>query len=959
MINRSLITIFIVFGWGIASQAQYYVRGQDPASLRWKQINTENFRVIFPEDYAERAAYIADVLEFSYEPASASLGHRPRRVPVILHNQTVVPNGFVSWAPARIEMFTNPPPGDGVHNWHERLAIHEFRHVVQVDKMNQGITRALSFLFGQQATGAIFGIFIPLWLLEGDAVAIETALTHGGRGREPDFEQGLRAQWLQKGAFNVDKAMLGSYKDHVPNYYELGYQMVASARYSYGVDIWDKVFDHIARRPYTIFPLAFGLKKYTGHNVKGLYHHTVEILDSAWTAQKEKHSYTGYRQINAAQPLFTNYRSLTFLNDSTLLAAKTGLEDIPRVVSIDPDGEEERLFTPGFYNSEVFSIGGGLLGWSELRNDPRWGHRSWSEIHTYDLETGDKQRITRRTRFFSPAVSPDGSQIAVTEVTDLDKYALVVVDSHTGEEVLRAAAPRNAYLMQPQWHPGGHTIIAIAQDEAGKRIVAYDKQSGTYSDLFHAGHTDIARPRYIGDEQIVFTGAFSGIDHIYLLETASGEVFQLVSSRFGAIDAVLSPNGQWLAWSDYSADGYRAVQHKGGLPALKPLDAVEDHSVGFHNMLADQEGAVISESAVPRKEREVKRYHKGLNLFNIHSWGPIALNVDTREVNPGLSLLSQNALSTSIAELGYEYDINEELGKFFVRYSYLGLYPVIDITAESGLRRAFYRYEDKPDEWHPFLWRENSVDLGVSMPLRFRRGPVSYGLTPVVRPGIKKVARTGDSPDFFLENEVYTMAYRLTAFRQHRMVMRDMAPRFAQLIDLNYRHTPFGGTDMGSARGARMIFYFPGVIRHHSFRLSAAYQEQETGTPKEQSMNYLFPNLINYPRGISGRYDKRTYSFSADYSFPLAYPEWNIPSVLYIKRFTLNFFGDYARATRRITPEEGDPFTTDEDLYSLGADFMSDIHVLRSFSPMGLGLRTIYLPQEERFEFRLLFVFDI
>jgi len=103
--------------------AQYFVRGQDPASVRWQQIQTEHFRIIFPDDYVRKASYIADILEYSYEPASRTLGNKPRRVPVILHNQTVVSNGFVSWAPARLEMFSNPPPDNDPHNWLERLAV--------------------------------------------------------------------------------------------------------------------------------------------------------------------------------------------------------------------------------------------------------------------------------------------------------------------------------------------------------------------------------------------------------------------------------------------------------------------------------------------------------------------------------------------------------------------------------------------------------------------------------------------------------------------------------------------------------------------------------------------------------------------------------------------------------------------------------------------------------------------
>lgn len=957
--SRLILVIAFLLVAAVSSNAQYYVRGQDPANIRWKQIHTNHFHLIFPAEYTERAAYIADVLEYSYDAVGAGLEHRPRKVPVIIHNRTVVSNGFVSWAPARIELFTNPPPGNDVHNWHERLAIHEFRHVVQIDKLNQGITGVLAFLFGEHATGAMLGLFLPMWFLEGDAVATETALTYGGRGRQPHFEQGLRAQVMEQGIYSFDKAMLGSLKDHVPNHYELGYQLVASARTLYGREIWSKSLDNIARKPYTLYPKDIAVKRLTGLSIGGHYRKAFKSLDSAWTVQMQQHDYTSYTRFSHDNQLFTNYRSPTFLNDTSLLFLKTGLQDIPRVVMVNTDGRERTLFTPGFYNAEIFSVGGDIVAWAELRNDPRWEHRSWSEVHTYDIATGNKHRITQGTRYFSPAVSPNGRQIAVTEVSAVDEHALVILDASTGMDIMRLASPENAYLMHPAWHPGGRSLSAIVQDEDGKRIVVFDLTDGTHTALFDAGHTDISRPRYLASGLIAFNGAFSGIDNVYLLDEASGEVSQLITSRFGAVDATLSPDGQSLVWSDYNSMGYRAVMHKGGLPAAKPLRDVEDHSVAFHKILAAQENAVVSESVVPRVEREATRYRKGLNLFNIHSWGPFALNIDTREVNPGFSLFSQNALSTSVAQFGYEYDLNEELGKYFIRYSYMGLYPVLDITAETGRRRAFYLNQD--EERQPFPWRENSLNFGLSVPMQFRRGPYYFGLRPSVRPGITKVLSTDDSPDNFNENEVYTMAYRVWGYWQQRSVMRDIRPRWGQVVDINFRHTPFGGTDMGSVASARLINFLPGLARHHSLRITGAYHERVRGNPKENTINYIFPNLINYPRGITGRDDLKSLSFSADYAFPLAYPEWTIPSLLYIKRLSINLFTDYANATRRVIPDEDDldPYLVNENLWSLGVDLMSDVHVLRFFAPMNIGLRSSYLPGEERWDFRLLFVFDI
>ncbi len=939
--------------------AQYYVRGQDPSGIRWQQIETGHFRIIFPEDYAGRAHYVADILEYSYVPVSASLGHQPRKVPVILHNQTVVPNGFVSWAPARLEMFSNPPPGNDTHGWLERLAVHELRHVVQIDKLNQGVTGFFSRVFGEHATGVSLGLFMPLWLLEGDAVAVETALTHGGRGRQPSFEQGLRAQVLEKEVYPYDKAMLGSLKDHVPSHYELGYQLVASARAAYGADIWDKVITNIARRPYTLLTMSNGLRKHAGLSIDEHYDNTFQMLDSAWTAQAESHEYTPCQPVNRSKKLYTHYRPMAFLNDTTLVTLKTGMGDIPRVISLGLDGNEEVLFTPGFYNSEVFSRGGDIIAWSEIRVDPRWEHRSWSEIHTYDIATGIKRRVTRATRFFSPAVSPDGKKIAVTEVTARDEYSLVVIDAVTGETVYKYFTPRNAYLMHPQWHPGGNHLIVIAQDGSGKRLLSVEPEKEIVSTLFYSGHTDISRPRYLRPGKIVFNGAFSGVDNVYILDEAGGTVGRLISSRFGAADALFHEDGDLLVWSDYTAMGYRAVHHQGPWPEARPLEEVEDHSVAFYRTLADQEGVIVAERNIARHHHAVFDYKKGRHLFNFHSWGPFTINVDNMEASPGLSFFSQNALSTSVAAVGYAWDVNERLGEYYVNYSYAGRYPVLDIVAESGQRRSYYREQDDPDELKPFLWRESSLKLGISIPLRYRRGPLFFGITPSVRLGITRAGTVRDAPGFFVPHNVAPTEYRVLAYRQKRSVLRDIRPRWAQAIDLQYRHTPFAGSDMGSVFAGRITGLFPGIARHHSLRLSAAYQEHDRGEHKTGTIRYTFPTLINYPRGITGRVDERTYSFSADYAFPLAYPEWTIAPVIYLKRLHLNMFADYARATRRVTPEEGRPYLKEEDLFSAGVDLVGKVHFLRFFAPVDMGVRAIYLPDEGDMLFRLLFTFQI
>jgi len=97
--------------------SQFYEYGQDPASIRWKQINTGNFKLIFPEDYKSNAVKVSFLLEESYRKNASQLNYSPRKIPVVIHNQTAISNGFVGIAPRRMELFTYPDPRGFPGEW--------------------------------------------------------------------------------------------------------------------------------------------------------------------------------------------------------------------------------------------------------------------------------------------------------------------------------------------------------------------------------------------------------------------------------------------------------------------------------------------------------------------------------------------------------------------------------------------------------------------------------------------------------------------------------------------------------------------------------------------------------------------------------------------------------------------------------------------------------------------------
>src|SRR5690554_1589941 len=103
---KKLFPFLLVLIVGFSSYGQYYQTGQDPASIRWKQINTPSIQLIFPDYFEEQAKKLAGNLEAAYPYTSFTLKHNPKKIPVVLHTQTVQSNGLVAWAPKRAEFFT-------------------------------------------------------------------------------------------------------------------------------------------------------------------------------------------------------------------------------------------------------------------------------------------------------------------------------------------------------------------------------------------------------------------------------------------------------------------------------------------------------------------------------------------------------------------------------------------------------------------------------------------------------------------------------------------------------------------------------------------------------------------------------------------------------------------------------------------------------------------------------------
>jgi hypothetical protein len=934
--------LLVFFLWTtLSGHAQYYSSGQDPASITWQQINTANFKVIYPLGYERTANYVANVLEYARDLDTISLSANPKKIPVILHNRTAISNASVVWAPRRMEFYTIPPQDSYGQEWFQQLALHEYRHVIQMSKLNQGLTKVLTWLFGEQATAAVFGLYVPFWFIEGDAVAAETALSKTGRGRAPSFSMPLRAQVLEKGKYKYDKAVFGSYKDFVPNHYILGYHLVAQARKDYGIEIWDHTIDKVGKKPWMIVPFSEGGRDVSDLTKTKLYKSSMNQLMTGWEKQVADAAVVGVSPVPVPpKKQFTNYIRPFYTSGGTIIAEKKPLDDIARFVEIDREGNERIIFTPGYYYSGSLTYANGLMAWVERKYDLRWQNRNYAVIKIFDINTRKSRTLTSGTRYFAPSFSKDGKSLVAVEVTEKNQYNLVIVDVATGETVKRISTPENYFLTYPNWSEDGDKIVSIVIGDKGKSIALFDVGSDRVEYMTEFSYTDISKAVMRGN-QVLFVGSWSGIENLYVLDIQTRRISKLSSVPFGVTDPQFSSDGNLAICANYTSDGFEIAEVSLVSGNWLPVGRVQNRGIKLYETLAQQDGNILDPEKIPDTNYQTKKYSKLKNLFNIHSWAPLSINANNLDVNPGVSILSQNLLSSSFTTLGYEWNINEGTGKYYLNYSYQGWYPILDFQADWGRRKSFTH--DTAGHRQDFSWMETNFSTAVRAPFNLTSGKYSRLLQPSVEFTYQQLDMDDDALVSFKRTNFKTLNYRLYFSNFIKSVSQDMYPRWGQAIDLNVRSAPFQNDTLGSMFAVATRFYFPGIIRHHSFNIYAAYQKRFGDTRH-------YSTIVRYPRGFTNQFSDELASFFFNYKFPIFYPDFSLSSLAYLKRVKANLFFDYATGS----------YQGQHTIYrSTGIDLLVDLHIIRFLAPFELGCRLIYLPDYSDFKAEFLFSINI
>ncbi len=925
---------------------------------------------------------MANTLEHIRTPEAKSLGVEPRKISVILQNQTSNSNGFVSITPRRAEFFTMPSQNynlSGNLDWLDLLATHEYRHIVQFQHANRGFNKAFYYLFGANALATLSYIAVPQWFWEGDAVATETAFTSSGRGRIPNFNLLFRTNLQEGRTFNYNKQYLRSYKHNIPDHYVLGYQMVSYLRKKSGnADVWENITRRAWNVPFAPFTFSNSIKKESGLYVKQLYAEMATALQQEWKEELKKIDLTPFEIIHdRSNKAYTDYEyPFEFAKDS-ILALKSGIGDIEELVILS-QGKEKRLTTPGVMNSTgMLSVAANRVVWNEFRYDPRWRMKTYSVIVGYDLNEHKRKFISRNSRYASAALSPDGTKVATIETGTDYLTRLVVLDYETGAVQKIFENPGNDFISMPHWKENNAELVALVTNQSGKALVQFDLALGQQKLLTEFADENMGYPVPY-QNYILFNSPRSGIDNIYALDTRSGKKYQITSSHYGAYNPSVSRDGKYLYYNEQSRDGLNVVKADFDSALWIPVSEIAAQPTESFQHLVEQEGRPDLLEDIPNKKYSTGKYSQLAHAINPYGWGAYFTSSLT-EVNIGIT--SRDVLSTTAINAGYLFDLNERTGSWNVGLSYQGLYPIFDVNFSSGNRsvnEGDLKYDKvvgtdttSTTENLTFDWHENTVEGGIRIPLitthsRFLSS-VSFGnyvglshITDFVNSidGGGRIVPTNYPQyifrDYADDGNLFYNRLNISAYRLLKKSRRDINSKWGQALFVNLYNTPYGGDYSGNQFSFQGQLFFPGLFKHHSFWGYWAYQKTEIADIKastgEGLNSYLFRNQIPLPRGQSVSRFEDFYSMSANYTLPIWYPDVALGPILNIQRVRLNAFLDYGYGSSVINQKP-----TTKSYLSTGGELKFDINIFRLLPQMDIGFRYSYgiSPSTVRYEFLL------
>ena len=555
---------------------------QVPPDEAWRAVETEHFRVTFPEHLEALGRRAGDLAERAHRELTAQFREGPSgRIDIVLSDHVDVSNGFATiWPSNRIVLYARPPADHLAlayfDDWLELLITHELAHVFHLD-YGGAVGRVFRALLGRAPLPFSFpGAFVPGWVTEGLATWYESALTDAGRVHGTFHEMVLRTAMLE-GRFES----IGQTGGNSPQW------PGGIRRYAYGSLFFDYLLDKHGVDGMAAFveavvrptaQLRLAPLNAAGRRAFGA------ALSSEWDAWTNEMrgrlsrldgELAAFGPISESEALTRNARyglhPMASPDGSALVYLRSDGRSYPRLVRMPPGGGDPSTVTRTNNRTPFDVLPGGQVVFAQRDYSDRY--RVFSDLYVATLE-GTVRRVTEGARLTAPSAGPEGAwAVAVAEGGGTN--GLARVDLLDGSIRTLVAPEAGTYWAYPAVSPDGRRIAASRWKERRHDVVILDMDGRVVQEVTRDRALDLAPDWSADGRYLVWSSDRSGIPNILGAEIdlhtgAAGPPVMLTNVRTGAAFPSIDPAGAWLYFSGYHVDGWEVERVRFAPDAAPP-----------------------------------------------------------------------------------------------------------------------------------------------------------------------------------------------------------------------------------------------------------------------------------------------------------------------------------------------------------------------------------------------------
>jgi hypothetical protein len=916
-----LLLIYLLITIAAATRAQEF--GGNSPSIKWKQVNTPAAKVIFPEGLDSAALRVANIVQQMNGAIQPTIGYKQKQVSILLQNQTTISNAYVGLAPFRSEFYLTPEQNSfdiGSLPWPEQLAIHEFRHVQQYNNFNVGFSHVMKVLFGEGGQALANDLTVPNWFFEGDAVFNETHVSEQGRGRLPYFFNGYRALWAAGRDYSYMKLRNGSYRDYIPDWYPLGYMLVAYGREKYGDDFWKKVTHDAAAFKGGFYPLQRAIRKYSGVDFETFTNNGFDYFKNIFSRDK-----IGDVRFEVPRHFDADREYPAYVNDSTLIYMKSTYNHIP-VFVIKSGGHEKKISVRSISLDNYFAYRDGKVVYAAFRPDLRWNYRDYSELMLLDVQTGKERRITKNTKYFSPDFSPDGKTIVTVQEGTNGKSELYLLNAVDGGIISIILNKEKLFYTYPKFYGNDHLISAIRTSKGKMSLAEIDIKTGDVKYLLPFSYQPIAFPLVKNDA--VYFSKTSGVDdRLFALDIKENKLSELKGPLtyhiLGNYEPAVSDNKLAIVCFTYS--GYRIIEANKKDLQWSPVDIkIPGVLPDFGITALKRDASTDLLAGVKNDLLPITKYRKSYHLLNFHSLIP-----NFTDPNYAIYLAGENVLNTLQSQLSFTYNRDEGYKQIGFDAIYGALFPYISAGANYTLDRRGYQ------NGRNIYWNETDLHGGLELPFNLSSGKNLTSLQAGTDLYYSSANFQQPYRALFSDLNYTYLNYYINFSNSIQQAKQNIYPRLGQSVMLNYKSAISNvAADQFLINGS---FYFPGLMVNHNLVINLAHQQ------KNKNEVIDFSNDFPFSRGYTAENLDDMNKAGVNYHFPIAYPDAGVANTIYLLRLRGNLFYDYTYATDSFN---GTPFKG--TFRSTGAELYFDTKLFNQ-GAVSFGFRYSYLIDRDTF----------